>query len=58
MDILKGREGISRGVLFISGSWVTASLTQLRLPEHHQRRSRIGSCYGNEALRILRKAEA
>lgn len=58
MDILKGREGISRGGLFISRVLGHRVRTQLRLPEHHQRRSRIGSCYGNEALGILRKAEA
>lgn len=30
----------------------------VRLSEPHGRLSRIGSCYGNEALRILRKAKA
>lgn len=58
MDILKGREGISKEGLFISRVLGHCVPTQLRVSEHHRRRSRIGSCYGNEALRILRKAEA
>lgn len=57
MDILKGREGISRGGPLSPESGHRVR-TQLRLPEHHQRRSRIGSCYGNEALGILEESRS
>lgn len=46
------------GGSFPSKFWVTGSPPNSDSPEPSRRRSRIGSCYGNEALGTLRKAKA